>query len=73
MGTAFFWLLQKAYHSVLAAGQRGEDKGPIFPGQSAAHVDQGAVPRICPLHWGCVAASNILKTHRELWSDVTSV
>lgn len=60
MGTAFFWFLQKAYHSVLATGQRGEAEGPIFSGQSAANVDQGAVPRIRPLHWGCVTATDVL-------------
>lgn len=60
MGTALFWFLQKAYHSVLAAGQRGEAEGPIFSGQSAANVDQGAVPRIRPLHWGCVTATDVL-------------
>lgn len=64
--------LQKSYHSVLAAGQWGEDKGPIFPGQSAAHVDEGAVPRIGPLHWGCVTATDVLEAHQQIWSDVTS-
>lgn len=57
------------HHSVLSTGQSGEDEGAIFPGQSTAQVDQGAVARVRPLHRGRVTPTHILQftntTHRD--------
>lgn len=54
-----------SYHGVLATGQRGKDEGAVVPGQSTAQVDQRVITRLRPLHWGRVAANNVLETQDE--------